>query len=395
MNLLRPLGDAVASTVNGEWGVAAYLLSSSRFRDSLKSVLPDLIIHCDWSTSLHKRWLTVALRRDRASYEVSSPAPVRRLDAFFSDLCERMPMRTILAGFDFPIGLPRVYAERAGITRFLDVLPRFGEGCYTDFYIPAEEARQISLMRPFYPYKPGNAKKQHLLDGLQLDSANDLLRACERSTPSRSRACELFWTLGANQVGKGAISGWRDLLAPALRKDALALWPFHGDLAALLESGRIVVVETYPGEIYSHLGLPRGFGKRTLEGRRNQAAEIRDWCSRNEVALGGELALDLQNGFGHSQTAEDKFDSLVGLLGMIEVVRDPSRFDVPKDPAIREVEGWILGMRAEPSRSTLTTVSRNLAGRKARQDALPNVVATDPIAGEYACPNNPGSGDRV
>jgi len=27
----------------------------------------------------------------------------------------------------------------------------------------------------------------------------------------------MFWTLGGNQVGKAAISGWRELLAPARR----------------------------------------------------------------------------------------------------------------------------------------------------------------------------------
>src|SRR5437773_11362000 len=68
-----------------------------------------------------------------------------------------------------------------------------------------------------------------------------LLRACDYSTADRYKACEIFWTLGANQVGKAAIAGWRDLLAPAVRDKAIAIWPFDGDHPAIFEAGGIVV----------------------------------------------------------------------------------------------------------------------------------------------------------
>jgi len=68
-----------------------------------------------------------------------------------------------------------------------------------------------------------------------------LLRACDYSTAARNKACEIFWTLGANQVGKAAIAGWRDLLAPAVRDKAIAIWPFDGDHPAIFEAGGIVV----------------------------------------------------------------------------------------------------------------------------------------------------------
>jgi hypothetical protein len=85
---------------------------------------------------------------------------------------------------------------------------------------------------------------------------------CEHSTPARGQACEPVWTLSANQVGRAAIAGWRDLLAPALLAGQVVIWPFDGDLGVLLESSRLTVAETYPAEIYDHLGLTRGFGKR-------------------------------------------------------------------------------------------------------------------------------------
>jgi len=224
-------------------------------------MLPALIVHCDWSTSPRKRWLATARWVAGSAYEISAPVLVDRIETFFAELRRREPAGPILAGFDFPIGLPARYAKEAGISQFTATLPEFGEGRWFDFYLPANSAAQISVTRPFYPRAPGRTSKQHLVDGLQLGSSDDLLRRCDYSTPARNKACEMFWTLGANQVGKAAIAGWRDLLAPALRDQVISIWPFDGDLPALFEAGRIVVAETYPSEIYSHLGLLRGFGK--------------------------------------------------------------------------------------------------------------------------------------
>ena len=46
----------------------------------------------------------------------------------------------------------------------------------------------------------------------------------------------------ANQVGKAAIIGWREVLAPALRGGgSVSLWPFDGSLPSLLVPGNVVV----------------------------------------------------------------------------------------------------------------------------------------------------------
>ena len=53
-------------------------------------------------------------------------------------------------------------------------------------------------------------------------------------------------------------------------------------------------------------------------------------------------------GFGADATGEDRFDSVIGLLGLIGVL-DGLRPDfVPDDPAIRAWEGWVLGQTALP-----------------------------------------------
>lgn len=91
-----------------------------------------------------------------------------------------------------------------------------GKGPWADFYNPAARADEISLVRPFYPRAPGGTSKQQLLDALGVGCSEELLRLCDRPTAARGKACEIFWTLGANQVGRAAIHGWRDLLAPAV-----------------------------------------------------------------------------------------------------------------------------------------------------------------------------------
>jgi hypothetical protein len=74
----------------------------------------------------------------------------------------------ILAGFDFPIGIPSYYASKAGITDFLATLLLFGQNEWDQFYIPAELPSEIIIHRPFYPNKPGNSKRSYLEHGLKL-----------------------------------------------------------------------------------------------------------------------------------------------------------------------------------------------------------------------------------
>ena len=95
---------------------------------------------------------------------------------------------------------------------------------------------------------------------------------------------------------------------------------FDGELPGLLAPAGITVLEAYPAETYGHLGLPRGFGNRSRERRRSHARAILSWCERNGVVLQADLAAEVENGFGDAKTGEDTFDTLIGLLGMIEAV---------------------------------------------------------------------------
>lgn len=311
---------------------------------------PALVAHADWSTMPGKRWVAVAIRRRDGQYTLHTPTLAGDPSTWLRRLHDAAGGGDVFLGVDFPIGLPLAYARRVGIARFLDLLPRLGMGEWADFYYPAETADEISLGRPFYPFRPGGTGQQHLLDGLGIGSMDDLRRTCDQRHEQRRPAAPLFWTMGAQQVGKAAIAGWRDVLGPALRERTdVYLWPFAGSLSELLARGGIVIAESYPAEFYTHLGIsfPKGreghSGKRVSHSRAANAELLFAWAAANRVQLERELEDAIRSGFGPAAAGEDPFDAVVGLVGMLNVLFDHRLPGEPADDEIRRVEGWILG----------------------------------------------------
>jgi hypothetical protein len=312
---------------------------------------PDLVAHADWSTAPGKRWLAVAIRQADGTYRVSAPEPVGKLEDFIERLKSRAPGPRLLVGFDFPVGLPIAYARRAGIDDFREALLGFGEGDWSAFYGLAEHPDEIGLRRPFYPKRPGGTERRHLVDGLGLDDASALLRRCDRPTTHRRAAGALFWTLGPQQSGRAAIVGWRGVIAPALRHapKSVRLWPFDGDLAALLAEPVTVLAEAYPAEAAVQIGLTppgAGWSKRSQDDRRVLAPPLFAWAEKRSVSLSDEMARQISTGFGSSADGEDRFDAALGLSGMLEVALGHRPPGPPPDPDVRRVEGWILGLDA-------------------------------------------------
>lgn len=320
---------------------------------------PTLIAHADWSKDANKRWVAIAEREPAGRITVRSVEPVGDLGSYFPRLLARAPRPAeVLAGFDFPIGLPLGYATRAGIEDFVTALPMLGNGPWAEFYTLARQPAEISLTRPFYPHscaRKGDAKQAPWCEALGAPDRSALLRACEQPTAQRQAASPLFWTIGGKQVGRAAISGWRDLLAPALTADGfgIRLWPFHGGLSELLSPDHVVVAETYPAEYYHHLGLNLGpvpgatkAGKRVQASRAANATRLFDWASHHSIALADSVADAVADGFGPAPDGEDRFDAFVGLLGMLEVIVGGEEPTVGLPAQAARVEGWILGQPA-------------------------------------------------
>jgi hypothetical protein len=335
--------------------------------------LPKLVAHADWGSTAAKRRLAISVWNN-GCYTALAPIRVEQPHAMLQMLRGLAgPHGPILLGFDFPIGLPIRYAEKVGITNFRTALPLFGLEDWASFYQPASTPGQIHLRRPFYPARPGGARHKFLLEGLGVGDIQDLRRQCELAHPGRPAAAPLFWTLGAQQVGKAAISGWRDVIGPALRHPGqpIYLWPFDGSLSDLLARDAVVIAETYPAEIYQALKLhfpsitqlKQHFGtqipilksgKRSQAARRWNAIPLLNWAKFASVRLDPQLEALILDGFGPGPNGEDPFDATVGLFGTLNVVMGfQSEWVQPLQAGwlelIRGVEGWILGQVEIPA----------------------------------------------
>jgi hypothetical protein len=315
--------------------------------------LPDAICHADWSANPAKRWMALAFTTGEGKYTAHHPILVGDPATLLYRLREVAgPGATILVGFDFPIGLPSIYARKVGVEDFLDLLPNLGWGRWKDFFSVAETAEQIGLYRPFYPRSPGGRKHCDLIQALGVTRMAELRRRCDLAHAGRRAASPLFWTLGAQQVGKAAIHGWKEVLVPAIgmRDLDVWIWPFSGQLMNLLRPGRIIIAETYPAEVYTHLAISfstrrpgKKFGKRVQVDRAANGERLIDWAEQAGISLADELRLGVESGFGPAAGREDLFDACIGLFGMLNVVLGKRPAGEPEDPEVRKVEGWILG----------------------------------------------------
>lgn len=316
--------------------------------------LPSIIAHCDWSTSSRKRWMAWATLGPDGGYYAQELRRVEDPLRLISMLRGHAASGSTLLGFDFPIGISEYFAKIAEVHDFLRLLPLLGKSePWNRFYEICERPGEISIYRPFYPRCPGGTRQRYLTDALGAKTFGDLRRRCERPYPGRRAACPLFWTLGANQAGRAAISGWQEVLAPALRDDPdhVFVWPFSGSLGDRLQPGSVVVAETYPAEYYRHLGVrlgPAAGGKCSQDARRANAPALMSVAEGLRVHPSAQLQDAIERGFPSDTGGDDGFDAFVGLLGMMKVVRGELPAAAPDRDVIRRVEGWILGQSEEP-----------------------------------------------
>jgi hypothetical protein len=315
--------------------------------------LPTLVYHADWGITPEKRWSCRAVRQGNG-YKVEAPEPVGDLGKLSNRIKNEIGATGVaVVGFDFPIGIPAKYGSLVGVTEFRPFLLRLGNQEYSDFYRICAEPSEISKHRPFYPYRSGGTKQSDLLSALGLTSFNDLRRTCERAYDGRKAACPLFWTLGASQVGRAAIIGWRDVITPALRNDpSVVLWPFDGSVDSLSKPGHIVILETYPAECYQWFFRDRPLkAKGELENRKRVGRDLLEWVGSAKAKVTPSTALErrIRAGF---PAGDDAFDAVVGLFGMMDVLINGRSSGEPQDESITKLEGWIFGQSYGPNISS-------------------------------------------
>jgi hypothetical protein len=219
-----------------------------------------------------------------------------------------------------------------------------------DFFRVCDSLEDITRDRPFYPARgiKGMTRAAHAR-ALGFSDASALSRACDRATVERPAGAPLFWTLGANQSGKAAISAWRDMLVPALvAGEFLHLWPFAGAFRTLLAPGFVALAETYPAEALRHLGLRMRGSKRRQVDRAALAPALRAAMAALRAVPEPALGVMIDEGFGGDAAGEDRFDSVLGVLAVINVLEENRPDNTPDDPWLTQWEGWVLGQTSLP-----------------------------------------------
>jgi hypothetical protein len=104
------------------------------------------LIHADWSVSPRKRWMARSVVQN-GRWTISATAPA-------GDILQTLMVsadQPLLAGFDFPIGLPESYGRATGFADFPAFLGDIDDGAWDEFRNIARHPDEISLRRPFYP----------------------------------------------------------------------------------------------------------------------------------------------------------------------------------------------------------------------------------------------------
>jgi hypothetical protein len=306
-----------------------------------------IVAHADWSVDPRKRWVAIA-RSDAKTWNLTAPVPVGDVATFLDRLRAMANGAPVALGVDLPLGLPRAYAARLPERDFLHFLatmaarPAFFQVCAT--------LAELGPGRPFYPARgvAGMTRIAHAT-ALGLDGAAALSRACDRATAERPAGAPLFWTLGANQSGKAAIAAWQQMILPALASGApIRLWPFAGPFRTLLAPGAVALAETYPAEALRHLGIKLKGSKRRQSDRAVAAERLRAAMAALHVVPDHACQLAVADGFGSDAAGEDRFDCVLGVLCVLNVLAGNRPDTAPADPWIMRWEGWVLGQTALP-----------------------------------------------
>ena len=86
-----------------------------------------------------------------------------------------------------------------------------------------------------------------------------------------------------------------------------------------------------------------GWSKRDRQDRIRQGRGLRRWAEQKPLDL-RQLEGEIADGFGAADVGGDRFDAVVGSLGMLAVVLGVHGEGVPHDGAVRGTEGWILAL---------------------------------------------------
>ena len=272
--------------------------------DPSTSDVPAFFVSADWSTRTGKRsvWVAdVAARTLRPA--ATQPWTLTHLLSL-AECCSGSG--SVLVGVDAALGVSRGYWRLANAARrsrppesFVDWLRDLNPD--GPFFQTTTDPYHWSVDRPWFHVQRGLGGRKAFTRRVD----DEFLRRLDKATAAKP----LFAVSGIpGVVGSGTRALWQELI-PLLRAGRdFAIWPFEGELSALLAKHRVVLAETYPRLAYGAAladTLPAGrlnLAKTKLPARELACDQLQRarWVAANSVDL-GDLARVIGN--------EDDFDA--------------------------------------------------------------------------------------
>ena len=263
-------------------------------------------VSADWSKSPGKRSVYVADRRERCIRKGELSGACWDLGSLLDETDNLSEDGTVLIGIDVVLGVPEGYwrlvqAGRRGHApeTFVDWLG--GLGLSEEFFETVVEPDEWRIDRPWFRVAGGDGGRTSFTSKVD----GGMLRGLDVATGANP----VFAVSGMpGVVGGGTREFWRELV-PHLSGDRnFAIWPFEGEINALLASRGVVLCETYPALAYAAAladDLPTGriANSKTKPQWRNEACDHlahAEWVRAYGIEL-GDLARVRAN--------EDDFDA--------------------------------------------------------------------------------------
>lgn len=338
-----------------------------------KHPYPRFLVSADWSKEPGKRAVYVAdLREHRIFREARSDW---RFDSLMALAEELSAEGSVLVGVDVVLGVPRSYwnlvhdDSRCGQpSSFVDWLGRLG--CNQEFFDPANTAENHEQWRVDLPWFHV-PKGKGTLNAFKEGADDGFLRLIDRSTGAKP----LFAVSGIpGTVGSGTRDFWQELAVALAGERSFAIWPFEGPLSRMLNTGGVVLAETYPGLAYGAAlaeALPTARVRVTKTGKKHQRHHACDALVRTDWAKACELDL---GGLAAARRNDDDFDALMTAAAVLRCglddipLVDPQWIDPvaegsmllagPVDPTRRSKAVPQLGKAAQVTFDLLPTVAR-------------------------------------
>jgi hypothetical protein len=291
------------------------------------------IIAVDWGKEAGKR---SAYRADLPSRVISRSG----FDGTLEHLLDYAASLTspVLIGIDAAIGFPAAAWQRLGYqpgpgsVTFIDYL--LDPSLPADFFEAVSGPEEWSPLRPFVRPPP---RQRWSLKAFDAASGNGFYRRIDRQL----KANPIFLTSGIpGSVGSGTRALWQELIALA-GVSPFRVWPFHGPLSSLLESGKPVVAEIYPKACYG-IALAK-----TLPATLTALPKTR--VRARQGALGGLLASTwvaregvMFEDLDAAVKSEDDFDALMSAAALMRLHLEGAPIESP-GTVDAVAEGGVLG----------------------------------------------------